>query len=83
MRKAIRVAILWNRALDLASKQKFCEALQFMEEIDGIVDDQQVEFILFRGYLYFATAENEKASKILYEVHKIITESKLYSKEEK
>ena len=82
-RKAIRVAILWNRALNLASQQKFCEALQCMEEIDGIVDRQDVEFSLFRGFLYFATAENEKASKILCEIHKMITESKRYSTEEK
>ena len=83
LRKAIRVAILWNRALNFGSQSRYCEALQCMEEIDGIVDRQKVEFSLFRGFLYFATAENEKAFNLLSEVHKMITESKRFSTEEK
>ena len=83
LRKTIRVAILWNRAHGFASQYKYCEALKCMEEIDGILVRQKIEFSLFRGFLYFATAKYEEAFKLLCEVHKMITESKNYSIEEK
>lgn len=80
---AATYAYYWMRVRDSVASERFPVALDFLQKIENLNKTASAEFYLTRGFVYYATKDDDKAEDDLRRAIELISSRATYSSDDK